>query len=89
MSLIDYLKRQFDDIKFQLFDLGDSSAYEKVIYAQVVGHLDNQRRKVHMLLVTSNNGIINQLTFFSQIMTQVILRSASKNNTSLNQSKCQ
>ena len=64
---VDYLKKAiYDDIKFQLFDLGDSSAYRErgTIYAQkVVGHLDNQKKGAYVAVNFSNNGIINRINF--------------------------
>ena len=64
---VDYLKKAiYDDIKFQLFDLGDSSAYRErgTIYAQkVVGHLNNQKKGAYVAVNFSNNGIINRINF--------------------------
>ena len=60
---VDYLKKAiYDDIKFQLFDLGDNIAYRTrgTIYAQkVVGHLEGAYVAVNF----SNNGIINRINF--------------------------
>ena len=64
---VDYLKKTiYDDIKFQLFDLGDNIAYRTrgTIYAQkVVGHLESQKKGAYVAVNFSNNGIINRINF--------------------------
>jgi len=64
---VDYLKKTiYDNIKFQLFDLGDSfrDPIRTTIYAQkIVGSLDRQKKGDYVAVNFSNNGIINRINF--------------------------
>lgn len=64
---VDYLKKTiYDNIKFQLFDLGDSfrDPIRTTIYAQkIAGSLDRQKKGDYVAVNFSNNGIINRINF--------------------------
>ena len=63
---VDYLKKVvYENVKFQLFDIKESSiSGTSLIWAQkVVGHLESQKKGAYVAVNFSNNGIINRINF--------------------------